>query len=213
MISQAEVHDLFREHVNEPWIADAGYMIGLGFDTSVVQENLEYRYVDPSLYSEFLSALEEESGLTVERDDSDNLNFRDAEGETTRAYRLSVEDTDASFRDELQHAYIETIRLRGPDDPTALVTGLPELRRVLASIIQSRTQNNDVSKIKQAFVWDAYSMLQDGSFTRKAKKFFITQLVSDGLIFKDGSNIYSRPEFINSDELETVLPALKITDP
>jgi len=212
MITQAEIHDLFREHADEPWIADAGYMIGLGFDTTVVRENLEYRYGDPALYPKFLSALEETSGLTVERDDSSKLSFRGTDGKITKAYRLSIEDTDASFNDELQCAYTETMTLRRPDDPAALVTGLPELRRVLASIIRSRIRDYDVSRITQDFVWDAYSMLQDGSYTRKAKRFFLTELASDGLIFKDGSDIYPDPELINSDELETVLPTLEITD-
>lgn len=210
MFSQGDIHDLFRNSTDEPWIGQAGYMLGLGFDQNQIRENLELRYTDPSLYQEFVAELERTLGVEVVDTSSDPMSFYDPDGETVRIYNVQVEGSNDGFKTELKRAYNETVALRPPENPSGWISGLSERHGVLANIIQKKVNNGSSSGIDQKFVWDVYELVLAESFTRNTIQYFTQQLVVDGLIFKDGSTIYPEPLLTESENIIATLPEIGV---
>lgn len=210
MITQGDIHDLFRDSTDDPWIGQAGYMLGLGFDQNQIRENLELRYADPSLYQKFVVELERTLGVEVVDASSDQMSFYDADGDTVRIYKMSVDGTDDGFKTELKRAYSETVTLRPPENPAEWIHGLSERQGVLANIIQKKADNDTSSGVDQKFVWDVYELVCAESFTRNTRRYFTQQLVANGLIFKDGSNIYLEPFLTENEEIAAALPNIGV---
>lgn len=213
MTSQGNIYDIVRNNIEYPGFGVATFLFTKRVSQSIIRGNLQIRFGTSDALDKFINSLLNEN-IIEDIEWNSGPRVYDSDNSRSRPSRFGIDDVSESLDGVLLNAYKDTL-IRGRTDEllqTLSKNSISRTARIIAAIVYQRSHTKSSFSVNRSFIWKIYNLIETQNYEKIARRDVLNELVDVGCVARDGSDIYTLPEFKSIETPENYLPLLTVSD-